>query len=55
MIQRMGINFSDIWIKIYLFEFNKIHVKVSCAKWRLFRLGRKEFITKQFNKPYILF
>ena len=39
LIEPLGLNFSEILIKISTFSFKKIHLKISSAKWRLFRLG----------------
>ena len=39
LIEPLGINFSQILIEINTFSFNKMHLKMSSAKWRLFRLG----------------
>ena len=39
LIGPLGINFSEILIKINTFSFNKMHLKMASAKWRLFRLG----------------
>ena len=39
LIGPLGINFSEILIEINTFSFNKMHLKMSFAKWRLFRLG----------------
>ena len=30
----LGINFSELLIKIQTFSFTKMHLKMSCAKWR---------------------
>ena len=38
----LGINFSEIWIKIQNFLFMKMHVKMSSAKWRPFCAGGNE-------------
>ena len=35
----LGTNFSEILIETYTFSFKKMHLKMSSAKWRLFRLG----------------
>ena len=35
----LGINFSEVLIEINKFSFNKMHLKMLSAKWRLFRLG----------------
>ena len=39
LIGPLGINFSEILIEINTFSFNKMHLKMSSGKWRLFRLG----------------
>ena len=39
LIGPLGINFSEILIEINTFSFNKMHLKISSAKWRLFLLG----------------
>ena len=39
LIGPLRMNFSDILIEINTFSFNKMHLKMSSAKWRLFRLG----------------
>ena len=39
LIGPLGINLSEILIEINTFSFNKMHLKMSSAKWRLFRLG----------------
>ena len=38
VIERLGINFSEILIEINVVLFKKTYVKLSFAKWRLFRL-----------------
>ena len=38
LIGPLGINFSEILIEMNKFLFNKMHLKMSSAKWRLFRL-----------------
>ena len=38
----LGTNFSEIWIAILTFSFNKMLLKVSSARWRLFCPGRDE-------------
>ena len=35
----LGTNVNEILIEIYIFSFRNIHLKMSSAKWRLFRLG----------------
>ena len=39
LIGPLWTNFSEIWIKIQTLSFKKMHLKMSSAKWRLFRLG----------------
>ena len=39
LIVPLGANFSEILIKIQLFSFKKMHLKISSAKWRHFCLG----------------
>ena len=39
LIQHLGTNFSEILIRIQAFSFQKIHLKMSSAKWRPFCLG----------------
>ena len=39
LIGSLGINFSEILIEINRVSFNEIHLKMSSAKRRLFRLG----------------
>ena len=42
LIWHLGINFSEILIEINTFSLKKMHLKLSSAKWRLFRLGLNE-------------
>ena len=42
LIGPLGTNFSEILIEILTFSFKKMRLKVSSAKWRLFRLGLNE-------------
>ena len=44
LIGPLGINFNEMLIEINIFSFKKMHLKLSSAKWRLFRLGLKELI-----------
>ena len=44
LIGPLGINFSEILIKINTFSFNKMHLKMSSAKWHLFHLGLNELM-----------
>ena len=39
LIGPLGTNFSEMLIEILTFSFNKIHLKMSSAKWRPFCLG----------------
>ena len=39
LIGLLGIKFNEILIEFKTFSFKKIHLKMSSAKWRLFRLG----------------
>ena len=38
LIGPLGMNFSEILIEINIVSFNKMYLKMSSAKWRLFRL-----------------
>ena len=40
----LGTNFSEILIGIQTFSFNKLHLKTSSAKWRIFCLGPNELM-----------
>ena len=42
LIGPLGTNFSEILIGIQTFSFQKLHLKTSSAKWRLFCLGLNE-------------
>ena len=39
LIRTLGTNFSEILSKIHSFSRQKMHLKMSSAKWRLSRLG----------------
>ena len=39
LIGPLGTNFSEILVEIHTFSLNKMHLKMSSAKWRLFCLG----------------
>ena len=43
LIGPLGTNFSENSIRVQTFAFQKMHFKMSSAKWRLFRLGVNEF------------
>ena len=45
LIRTLGINFSEIIIKIHTFSFMKMHLKVPSAKWRHYCLGLDVFNT----------
>ena len=47
LIEPLGTNFIEIRSKIQNFSFMKMHLKMSSAKWRLFRLGHDELISPQ--------
>ena len=42
LIQTFGTNSSEILNAIHIFSFKKMHLQMSSAKWRLFRLGLNE-------------
>ena len=42
LIRTLGTNFSEMLGKIHSFSFKKMHLKMSSAKRRLFRLGLNE-------------
>ena len=44
LIRTLGTNFSEILSEIHSFSLKKMHLKMSSAKWRLFRLGLNELI-----------
>ena len=46
LIGPLGTNFSEISIKILIFSFKKMHLKVSSGKWRPFCLGLNVLINK---------
>ena len=39
LIEHLGANFSEILIKINIFSFKKMYLKMSSGKWRPFCLG----------------
>ena len=47
LIGPLGINVSEILIEVIIFSFNKMHLKMSSAKWRSFRLGLNVLISYQ--------
>ena len=54
LIGPLGINFNEILIKINRVSFNKMYLKMSSAKWCLFRLGLNELITTINCIPHML-
>ena len=50
LIGPWGTNFSDILIGIQTFSFKKLLVKMSSAKWRLFRFGLNVLKLNRVNK-----
>ena len=42
LIRSLETNFSEILSEIHSFSLKKMHLKMSFAKWRLFRLGLNE-------------
>ena len=46
LIPTLGTNFSEILSTIHTFSFKKMHLKMSSAKWPLFRLGLNELIPR---------
>ena len=42
LIRTLGTNFNEILGEIHSFSFNKMHLKMSSAKGRLFSLGLNE-------------
>ena len=44
LIGPLGTNFSEILIKIHIFSFKKMHLKMSCGIWRPFCLGLDVFV-----------
>ena len=44
LIGPLGTSFSEILSEIRTFLFKKLHLKTSCANWRLFCLGLNELI-----------
>ena len=54
LIEPLGINFNEILIGINTFSFKKMHLKMSSAKWRLFRLGLNMEVWKYGRRSHIL-
>ena len=44
----LGTNFSEIFIEIYTFSFNKMHLKISSGKWQPFCLCLNVLIYIEF-------
>ena len=53
LIGTLGINFKEILIEFNTFSFKKMHLKMSSAKWGLFRLGLSVFSPHRWNMQYI--
>ena len=49
LIGPLGTNFSEILIEILTFSLKKMRLKVSSAKWCLFRLGLNVLITRHLQ------
>ena len=47
LIGHLGIKFSEILIKVYIFSFKKMHLTMSSGKWRPFCRGLK--LSKKIN------
>ena len=53
LIGPFGINLSELLIEINTVSFNKMYLKMSSAKWRLFRLGLNELMLLQHRSYFI--
>ena len=53
LIGPLGINFNEILIEINTFSFKKMYLKISSAKWRLFRLGLNVLRMSSHTKTHI--
>ena len=53
LIGRLGRNFSEILIKLLVFSFKKMRLKVSTAKWRLFCLGINVLKGRDYRLPFL--
>ena len=53
LIGPLGINFSEILIEINTFSFKKMYLKISSAKWRLFRIGLNVLRLSSHTKTHI--
>ena len=49
LIGLLGVNFSEILIEIDTFSFKKMHLKMSSAKWCLFRLDLSVLYSGSFH------
>ena len=54
LIRTLAINFSEILSEIHSFSFNKMHFKISSAKWRLFCLGLGAPLGADYPKLFTL-
>ena len=56
LIGPLGTNFSEILGEIRSFSFKKTHLKMSSAKWRLYRLGLNELMMRyraEYNMTFV--
>ena len=51
LIEPLGTNFSEIWIKIYTFSLEKMHLKMSSTKWRPSCLGLNVLSSSSMTYP----
>ena len=54
LIQTWGTNFSEILCEIHTFSFNKVHLKMSSAKWQQFCVGSlftKKMLSYGYRDP----
>ena len=54
LIGPLGTYLSEIWIEILTFSFKKMHLKMSCAKWRPFCLRLNELKLGVYSDRYNL-
>ena len=51
----LGTNFSEILIKVCIFSFKKMHLKMSSGKWRPFCLGLNVLMMVYLNYHWVYF
>ena len=51
LIGPLGTNFNEILIKIHIFSFKKMHLKMLCAKWRPFCIN-PNVLSECYNMVY---